>query len=267
MKTLKMLGASLACTGALIAPITMAAPASAATYSMTTSDAVNLRSMPGTGSSIAGTVAPGGTVDITCYVQGEELTAGGWTSTRWDRTRTGAYVWDGFVKTPTTAPVVPRCKDDKAAVDQFAVAKVGQFVDTDGYPTSNPYQCWDLVDYFGWKYTPADGVWTGDGRAAGAFENFGNMSYNDGGRREGMNSDHFTRTTYSAGKVPKPGDIIVWKGTAENGYAGHIAVVVRATSTSVTVVEQNAPVGSPAHISTYSSYRNVLGWLSAKEWV
>lgn len=58
--------------------------------------------------------------------------------------------------------------------------------------------------------------------------------------------------------IPKTGDMIVWgKGL---GSAGHVAVVISATETSVKVFEQNNPIGSPCRVWDHD-YQHVLGWL------
>lgn len=69
---------------------------------------------------------------------------------------------------------------------------------------------------------------------------------------------------------PQKGDIIIW-GKERNGYAGHIAIVLKATRTSITVVEQNfdgkgktrtkADAYKGVREHTYTNYKNVLGWL------
>src|SRR3990167_5370538 len=58
--------------------------------------------------------------------------------------------------------------------------------------------------------------------------------------------------------IPQSGDIVVWG--QKWGPDGHIAVVVRATASSVKVLEQNNPLGSPCRVWDHS-YNNILGWL------
>jgi hypothetical protein len=56
--------------------------------------------------------------------------------------------------------------------------------------------------------------------------------------------------------IPQDGDIVVWKG----GTAGHIAIVIEATQSKMTVFEQNKPLGSNSHIAD-EGYTNCLGFL------
>lgn len=63
--------------------------------------------------------------------------------------------------------------------------------------------------------------------------------------------------------VPKDGDLVVW-GTGF-GPAGHIAIALGGgTTSSFRCFEQNAPLGTNAHISQ-RNYKNVLGWLRPKK--
>ncbi len=61
---------------------------------------------------------------------------------------------------------------------------------------------------------------------------------------------------------PSPGDVVVWDGTWGNGY-GHTAVAATANANSLTVFEQNDPLGSPCHEGTHD-YRGVMGWIHPK---
>jgi len=62
--------------------------------------------------------------------------------------------------------------------------------------------------------------------------------------------------------IPQEGDVVVWNKTSGN-IAGHIAVVVEATQDKMKVFEQNAPLGTNAHIGD-KTYTNCLGFLRPK---
>lgn len=59
---------------------------------------------------------------------------------------------------------------------------------------------------------------------------------------------------------PLVGDIVVWDETWGNGF-GHTGVVKSATLKTLTVFEQNNPVGSPPILVTHKNYNGVKGWL------
>lgn len=59
--------------------------------------------------------------------------------------------------------------------------------------------------------------------------------------------------------VPKPGDMIVFDVA---GYIEHVAIVVSANVWKVTVLEQNMPLYSRCHLSTYNYLKpRCIGWL------
>lgn len=71
---------------------------------------VNLRSGPGTGYSLAGSVMDGTGVSLTCYAYGTSVTGfDGAVTSVWDKLSSGAWISDGFVNTGSAAPVVPAC--------------------------------------------------------------------------------------------------------------------------------------------------------------
>ena len=72
---------------------------------------LNVRSGPGTGYSIVGTVADGQRVTIYCQTTGTTVTGTYGTSSIWDRIGSGRYVADAYVFTGYDGfiPGVPRC--------------------------------------------------------------------------------------------------------------------------------------------------------------
>ena len=77
----------------------------------TEASSLNVRSGPGTGYGVVGSVADGATVAIYCQTTGTTVTGPYGTSNVWDRIGTGRYVADAFVRTGYDGfiPGVPRC--------------------------------------------------------------------------------------------------------------------------------------------------------------
>lgn len=72
----------------------------------------------------------------------------------------------------------------------------------------------------------------------------------------------FTKVENSISAVPEPGDIIFWSAPDP----GHVAIVIEATSSNFSSIDQNwvnpsETTGSPAAVVQHS-YTNVAGWLS-----
>jgi len=70
---------------------------------------LNVRSGPGTGYGVVGTVADGATVTIQCQMPGTTVTGPYGTSKIWDRIGTGRYISDAYVSTGSDGYVAPRC--------------------------------------------------------------------------------------------------------------------------------------------------------------
>lgn len=75
------------------------------------SGTLNVRSGPGTGYSVVGSVANGASVSVYCQATGTTVTGTFGTSNIWDRIGTNRYVADAYVNTghDTYIPGVPRC--------------------------------------------------------------------------------------------------------------------------------------------------------------
>lgn len=142
-------------------------------------------------------------------------------------------------------------------VDQFVNKWNGKGIDFDG---SYGYQCWDLAaqysrDVVGLQGGPWQVMPTGpNGGALEVFTVFQNPL-----------PQYYTKIANSPdpNNIPQKGDIVIWNW----GTYGHIAVVLGANSTSMTVFEQNSPVGSVSHITNGKSYGGCVGWLRPKNMV
>lgn len=238
-----------------------AAPANAAT-TVKVLGTSNVRPGPTDATSSVRTLAAGTNVSIECKVTGKTLTnSNGYSSSVWNRTTSGEYIWDGTLNTDGLA--ISNCTGGTAAISKAIVKYAGKDVNTDfyqdgtPYPVNNPYQCWDLANRFALD-NGLGMLRTGDGTAAGIYENY----WSNG------NSTNYTRIANASNILPKPGDHLVWDRSLGGG-AGHVAVVVRADWNTVTVLEQNAPAGSATRVHTYSwdaIDTDIQGWLHAKKW-
>jgi surface antigen len=74
--------------------------------------------------------------------------------------------------------------------------------------------------------------------------------------------DEYSKIENKEGAYPVAGDIIIWDSTVSGGY-GHIAIVVSSDpiKDTVTVFEQNNPIGSAPTQTTYKSWGKIVGWL------
>ena len=122
------------------------------------------------------------------------------------------------------------------------------------------YQCWDLSQ----KYV--NEVWEIDYwlscRTTGGVKDI----YNDFDRI--FEKDKFIRYPNLRDTVPNIGDLVVWGF----GQYGHIAIVVEATVSKLTVFEQNAGQGDgdglngdECKITEYSDWSGILGFITPKE--
>lgn len=119
----------------------------------------------------------------------------------------------------------------------------GKKVDFDGHFGN---QCMDLYRFYVkevWAQPQTPGV-------VGAFQVFDTL---DSG---------YEKIKIGGQSIPKPGDVITWNEKLVKN--GHIAIVISATATGITVFQQNAPkTGDACNIAKYN-YKNVIGWFHPK---
>lgn len=98
-------------TAAAVALGLLAAPASANSGGTINSGggSVNVRSGPGTGYSIVGSLAQGTGVSVYCVADGTAVSGPFGTTTLWDEIGGGHWVTDAFVNTGTNAPIAMPC--------------------------------------------------------------------------------------------------------------------------------------------------------------
>ncbi|GEM_PF-3436271 len=128
-------------------------------------------------------------------------------------------------------------------LDDFINKYEGKFVDVDGFPSSNKYQCTDLYrtyvkEVLGYPQSPpvegAKDIWN---------------SYLP---------EYFTRIENTPDGVPQKGDIVIF-GTGL-GKWGHVSIFLEGNTSRFTSLDQNYPTGSPVHRQGHT-YSAVIGWL------
>lgn len=247
-----LLGAGVTATAASAAPATLPVLGTA-----------SVRLGPGADTPVASTAKAGSTIRVTCKVSGKALTnANGYTSNVWYRTGSGNYIWDGTVDTTGTA--INKCAGGEGAVARFITEYNGRSFDSDG---GAPGECFDVANQFsmdsgfGRIYTRGQSGSSVAQVASNIYLNYANNG----------NAAKYDKIENKGMVVPRAGDIIVWgSGTrlATDDNPGHVAVVVRADTSTFTVVEQNSPYqGAPTRVSTKSwADHQILGWLRPKAW-
>ncbi|MEV4759541.1 CHAP domain-containing protein [Micromonospora sp. NPDC049559] len=197
-----LFGALLALTLTLLG----AAPAQAAGTGKINSwgDPVNVRSGPGTGYSVVGSLAHGTTVTIQCTARGTNVEGPyGWTDL-WDNIGNNRWVADALVDTGTMNPVAGACGGSGG-------------LDPGRYP-------WPATD--GWVADGA-GYYAGECTSFAAWavrnDNIASRSPDWRGNADMWDDD---RGTVSVVSTPRVGDVAQWDPYRnEAGSAGHVAYV------------------------------------------
>lgn len=124
--------------------------------------------------------------------------------------------------------------------ENFFIKYNWKFLDVDGVPYGNKFQCVDVIKQF---FVEVLGVPAIRGNAIDYW------NHQPAG---------FTQIKKTMFNRPNPGDIIIWNEKVNP--LGHIAIANWTRFIDVGVFEQNNPLGSPCHFDTHN-YKNVLGWL------
>lgn len=132
----------------------------------------------------------------------------------------------------------------KDKLNQFISNLNGQFVEV-SYKEAI-YQCMDLA--YNWIFTL--GIPKATIQQGAAYQAWTNAS--------DLTRQYFDLIENKLETIPQEGDLVVWNN--KYGKYGHIAIVVEATQTKMTVFEQNNPLGTNAHVQD-RSYTNVSGFL------
>lgn len=203
-----------------------AAPAAAASGTVVADPCLNIRSSAATGSSALACAPYGTSLTVECVVRGQSVTGPYSTSTLWNRVSYGGatgYAADAWMLTGSDGPVAGECgggSDLSARVDAFVNTWNGRYADYDGYYGA---QCVDLFNYYNRDVVGAS--WPPVSYAYQLYDTYDTSRY----------------TRLGPGVAPVKGDVAIWGSNFPNGSggAGHVAIVLSATSSTVTVLTQN----------------------------
>ncbi len=124
---------------------------------------------------------------------------------------------------------------------------VNKYVDVDGYPKKNPYQCKDIIQKYVKECLALPTLPQGD--AWQMWDKAPTKLYN--------------KILNTPKAVPKKGDIVIWRKVPLYLPSGHIAIFDSGTTKWMKCFGQNWATGTPCHIQDHS-YMFVKGWLRKK---
>jgi hypothetical protein len=138
-------------------------------------------------------------------------------------------------------------------VQNFINKYMNKYLDTDGYPSYNKFQCVDLIRQYQVEMIKMPLV------GGNAINYWYDYPYNSTLQK------YFTRIPNTLTFVPKLGDIGIQAATAANPY-GHIFLNTNAGNIFYyTAFEQNDPLKSPCHYKSYNYvFPKFLGVLRPK---
>lgn len=172
-----------------------------------------------------GWYSAGTRLTLSCYVWGQTVSGWGGRSNLWYRVSDGvSYVADVDLFTGSDAPITPKCGTAPATglsarVDSFRATWIGKRADYDG---AYGAQCVDLFNFYN-----RDVVKAARPAVSYAYQLWDKY---DGSR--------YTRV--GAGSAPKKGDVAIWSsGLPGSGGAGHVAIVLGTSGSSLVVLQQN----------------------------
>lgn len=138
---------------------------------------------------------------------------------------------------------------------QFVSKYLGKFVDVDGYPKGNPYQCTDLMRRYITDVYGLDSYKVIPGDTRGAKYYFWNY----------QRDYPFKKVINTKTNIPSQGDIVFFKTSILPpwlfGISGHVAIVDTADIKNLIVFQQNWPTGSSCQLHKFDLYKDCLGWL------
>jgi hypothetical protein len=144
----------------------------------------------------------------------------------------------------------------KQDVSNFITEWMNKYLDTDGYPAYNKYQCVDVIRKYQTEVIKMPLV------GGNAIDYWYHYPYDQ------TLQQYFTRIPNTLTFIPKLGDVIIFAGTSKNPY-GHIGLQSTAANFFwTTVFEQNDPIGSACHYKAYNYITpRLLGVLRPKNLV
>lgn len=139
------------------------------------------------------------------------------------------------------------------SVDEYINQTNGVHVDEDGYYGA---QCWDVVAQYARIVVGCPSFPTGSGGAEGLYRLYLDPIP--------QFFDKIANNTNDPNQLPLKGDVIVWEASF-SPPSGHTALVISATPSGITVLEQNGNnPGGVAYIKT-RNWSGISGWLRPKK--
>ena len=172
------------------------------------------------------------TLSISCTTKGQSVTGPYGASTLWDKVSYGGktgYVADAWMYTGSSGAVAGSCSGSStpssslsSKVDAFVAKWKGRLADFDGYYGG---QCVDLFNYYSRDVIGAR--FAAVGYAYQLYDTYDSSKY----------------TRLSASTTPRKGDVAIWSSSFPgSGGAGHVAIVLSSSGSSISTLTQNPGV-------------------------
>ena len=227
-RTLRRIGTAVAVATLAVSGLTLTAvSASAASGTVATAGAaLTVRTGPGVSYAVAGKVADGAHITISCQTAGSKVSGTYGTTTIWDKIGTGRFVSDAYVYTGSDGRVAPNCGSTTPSNPGTPSGVIGNNYpysgQTSGVDRWNMYkgQC---TSFAAWRIESVHHVKGFTNQYKG--QHWGNAnSWDDAARRSGV----------TVASRPKVGDI----AQSDAGSYGHVAYVAKVNSNGSFVVEE-----------------------------
>ena len=258
-------GAIVFSAGLLVVPAESAQAASHYGTAMVTTQRMSDASLKSTQH---GTYSKGRKLSLSCYKRGQSVKGyyskyipGGYDNL-WYKVSDGRYVADVDLNTGSNNPVTKKCSGSKAtssptkktsssSVDTFVSQYKGESVDFDNYAGA---QCTDLYRQYNVSVIGREmGRVPGDGGAHSLWDNFTPAM-----------ARYYVKVSRSS--TPHKGDVAVWsRNLPYSGGAGHVAIVLTPTGSTLTVAQQNYRGQRFVTVDKKQSKNHLLGYLRPKK--
>ncbi|MET9659332.1 peptidoglycan DD-metalloendopeptidase family protein [Streptomyces sp. NPDC006510] len=184
---------------------------------------LQIRSAPGLGAQVIGSLANGSGVTISCYGRGDTVEGIGGATDIWNKLPNGGWITDGFLETGSNEPVVPACSGGTPFRLPYRVGSAYTVTQTpgEGYSHNDDYNR-HAVDFATPTGTPivasAGGTiyfegWNGAG---------GIMALVDHGNNQCTQYAHLSSTIINTGDTVARGQQIGTSGATGNVTGAHL---------------------------------------------
>lgn len=181
------------------------------------------------------------------------LLGGGLASARADES--GPQVDPGYYDRLNSGALGPVSAYALITADSFFAKYNGKYVDVDGAPAYNKYQCWDVFEAYSREVMGKAGIST----AYGPHPWYA-IALWDGYAQNGASSVY---SKVSATSAPRKGDVAIWQWGSRVAPYSHVAIVAADQGSSIKTFGQNAPNGAPASYFTLPK-EGLAGYLRRK---